>query len=103
MSGKQRDFSFRSAAIWSLVVAITILLPVYALAIQDFWNSAPGTGGAGLIEGPNDTPDQKLDTVIRTLMLMPINVALVTLVLFIVLAPISVLAQIIRRHLLGRN
>ncbi|MFM9863672.1 MAG: hypothetical protein ACKVRO_08695 [Micropepsaceae bacterium] len=104
MSGKQSDFNYRSVAIWSLVVAIAVLVPVYAVAIQDFWDAASGTGGAGLVEGPNDTAEQKLDTVFRILMIgMPINVTLFALVVFVFLAPIAVLGQIIRRHLPGRD
>lgn len=103
MSDKQRDFSYRSAAIWSLVVAIALLVPVYAFSIQEFWDSAPGTGGAGLIEGPNDTPEQKLDTIFRTSIFVPINVALFAVVVFVFLAPISVLIQIIRRNLPRRG
>lgn len=103
MSGEQSDFSFRSAAIWSFVIAIALVLPFYALSIHEFWSAAPGHGGAGLVEGPNETPEQKLDTVLRTLIFMPVNLAVVALVVFVILAPISVLSQIIRRHLPGRD
>lgn len=103
LSGKQGYFSFRSAGIWSLVVAIVLVVPFYALSIQEFWHAAPGTGGAGLVEGPNETPEQKLDTVLRTLIVMPINLAVVALVVFVFLVPLSVLGQIIRRHLPGRD
>jgi hypothetical protein len=103
LSDKQHDFSFRSAAIWSLVIAIALLIPVYVFSIQAFWDAAPGHGGAGLVEGPDATPEQKLDTVLRTLAVMPINVALLALVVFVILAPISVLGQIIRRHLPRRS
>lgn len=100
--GGPDSLSLWRAATLSLVIAAALLIPYYALQIYDFWNAAPGQGVNPLnSEDPNDTPQQRLETALRVVMVvMPIMIAAFAFVLFSVLmAPMFLLGRIVRRYL----
>jgi uncharacterized membrane protein len=96
----QDSLSLRRAAIWSLAIAAALVIPYYALSIYEFWYAAPGQTTA-LVSDPIETAEEKQEIALRFVTLvMPAMLAVVAVVLFSVLAPIFLLGQIVRRHLL---
>ena len=100
--GGQDSLSLWCAAIWSLVITAALAIPYFAVEIHEFWNAAPGEAAGSLMsEQPNETVEQKSVSVLRAVMAMPIVIVGVALALFIsVLAPVFLLARIIRRFVL---
>jgi hypothetical protein len=88
------------AAKWSIVIGAVLLIPYYAMFIYEFLYAAPEQGITFAVELPRETAEQRLEVVRRALIGMPFMLAMATLLVFVVLAPIFLLGRIVQRHLL---
>lgn len=96
-NGGRDGLGLRRAAIWSLVVAAMFVIPYEALRIYGILHATPEQAVAYAEEGPFETAEDRLDMVLRVVMMMPVLLAIVALALFIsVLVPILLLARVVR-------
>jgi len=86
---------------WSVVVGAVLLIPYYAMFIYEFLYAAPEQGITFAVELPRETAQQRLDVVRRAVMAMPFMLIMISVLAFVVMAPILLLGEIVRRHLLS--